>query len=109
MIHNPSRWAWIRWPSAPQGSVGSPPEPPSQHARVDRARVRGEREFDGASLAIGLIIAGGYGAILYVGILSTWFKWPALAAVLFVLWRNRPRRRRRAAAAPTSGQNPIRE
>lgn len=93
MTNQNASWAWIRLPKAPSGTVGEPADRPT---RVERARRRGEQEMDGAAIALGVIIAGGYGAILYVGILSTWFKWPALAAVLFVLWRNRPRRRRRS-------------
>lgn len=89
-------WAKIRWPNAPEGSVGSRPEHPPD--RVARARRRGEAQFNVWSTVFAVIIAVGYGSLIWAGLLTTWFKWPTLAAVAFVLWRNRPRRRRQTCS-----------
>lgn len=91
-------WAKPPWPVRAPGPVGEPAQRPPD--RVAQARRRGEAQLDDGAGLIALIIAGGYGAVLYVGILSTWFKWPALAVVLVMLWRHRPRRRRHARVRP---------
>lgn len=44
---------------------------------------------------LAILIAGGYGAILWAILLLTWVRWPLLVAVGFVLWRHRAWVRRR--------------
>ncbi len=89
----------LRWPKSPAENVGEPTIPTTAHARMQRARRRGESAGDGWMLFFGVVIAVGYGGLLAAGVLVTWLKWPVLAVVLFMLWRHRPRRR----VPPASG------
>lgn len=76
----------------------APPTKPSP--RLDNIRRRGESTMGVGAWLLAILIAGGYGAILWGLFLLTWVRWPFLIAVGFVLWRHRSWVRRRLSLRP---------
>jgi hypothetical protein len=99
MANHFGTWGTIRMPMPPKGSRADDLAVATAPAeRLDRARRRGEASMGVGAWLLAGIIAGGYGAVLWVGLLMTWIRWPLLIAIGFVLWRHRDWVRRRMSS-----------